>query len=445
MKRTVPNLPGALIHHLRRSLSIDPTTAMRVALLYGALEWQADGASELRWSARDYARRHGFSRNTVRADLERLQRHGAISIHPDGSESCTYRLHGLGSSEVATEQGGGSAGEPPFAIVPGSIPEPPGSHAEPPPGSILEPPPGSPAEPPLAQTMSHPWLNSCATLEKNFQKEEKRRGKRSRTKSPSLNSRIRFGSKASTPAPRSSRPEGESSAEDSPPQEHDAAQAQNRAQDHEVPEAQDPAAGTLLADLLVCFQRGCPAEWAAPERLSLTRGRSARLRRAVEHAGGAAELVARLEQALAQVPPWFRRTYPLLPDGSRRPSHQFFDLLFRATGAERDAGPEAWHLFAWSESAPAPPRVGESRPEAAAGGSAADPELERALALLAWDGHHWRGQGVAALQLSRGEKRRLAERLEAAGYGQPGAAARQYGEPELEREGETQSTPVAAS
>ena len=69
MRRTVPNLPGALIHHLRCSLAIDPTTAMRVALLYGDMEWQADGARELRWSARDYARRHGFSRNTVRADL----------------------------------------------------------------------------------------------------------------------------------------------------------------------------------------------------------------------------------------------------------------------------------------------------------------------------------------------------------------------------------------
>ncbi len=287
--------------------------------------------------------------------------------------------------------------------------------------------------------MSHPWLNSCATLEKNFQKEEKRRGKRGRGKTPSLNSRIRFGAKASKPAPRSSRPEGESSAEDSPSQEHDAAQPQNRAQDHEGPEARDPANGALLAELLACFQRGCPVEWIAPQRLSFTRGRSARLRRALEHAGGTAALMARLELALAQVPPWFRRTYPHLPDGSRRPAHQFFDLLFRATGAERDAGPEAWHLFAWSESSSA-----VIRPEAAAGGSAADPELERALALLAWDGHHWRGQGVAALQLSRDEKRRLAERLEAAGYGQRGAAARQYGEPEPDREGETQSTPAAA-
>jgi hypothetical protein len=274
----------------------------------------------------------------------------------------------------------------------------------------------------------------------NFQKEEKRRGKRGRGKTPSLNSRIRFGSKASKPAPRSSRPEGESIAEDSPPQEQGSVQAQRGAQNHQGTEPQDPATSSLLAGLLACFHRGCPAEWAAPERLSLTRGRSARLRRALEHAGGSAALLARLELALAQVPPWFRRTYPLLPDGSRRPSHQFFDLLFRATGAERDAGPEAWHLFAWSENSSALPR-----PEAAASGSATDPELERALALLAWDGHHWRGQGVEALQLSRGEKRRLAERLEAAGFGQPGAAARQYGEPELDREGETQSTPAAAS
>jgi len=140
--------------------------------------------------------------------------------------------------------------------------------------------------------------------------------------------------------------------------------------------------------------------------------------------------MARMEWALAQVPPWFRSTYPQLPDGSRRPSHQFFDLLFRAAAHERDAGPEAWHLFAWSESPPGPPCTAEPRPETAGSGPAADPELARAMALLAWDGHHWRGQGVEALQLSRSEKRQLAERLEEAGYGQKGSAARQYAEPD---------------
>jgi hypothetical protein len=405
MKRTVPNLPAALTHHLRRSLAIDPTTAMRVALLYGDLEWQAEGSAEVRWSARDYARRHGFSRNTVRADLERLQRLGAISFQADGADGTTYRLHGLGVPAA----GGGSPVEPPEGSDPGSILEPP--------GSLSEPPPGSPAEPPLAHALSHPLAQRVSHIRKEEPKErEKRRGKRAAHSQPvaltSGSNLDRSLTPPGGPAPGTSLPKGQLQAK---------------------PQGQSPASGEsnsdpLLAQLLACFQRHCPPEWSTPQRLSLTGGRRARLRRALEHAGGTQELLARLERALVQVPPWFRSTYPQLPDGSRRPSHQFFDLLFRAAAHERDAGPEAWHLFAWSESPPSPARAGDPRPEAAGSGLAA--ELEQALALLAWDGHHWRGQGVEALQLSRSEKRRLAERLEEAGYGQKGTAARQYAEPD---------------
>lgn len=64
-----------------------------------------------------------------------------------------------------------------------------------------------------------------------------------------------------------------------------------------------------------------------------------------------------------------------------------------------------------------------------AGGGVAEgeSELQRARMLFAWDGHHWRGQGSAVLHLTQGEKLRLALRLEAAGYGEPGAAVAQYG------------------
>jgi hypothetical protein len=54
--------------------------------------------------------------------------------------------------------------------------------------------------------------------------------------------------------------------------------------------------------------------------------------------------------------------------------------------------------------------------------------VSRAQMLLAWDGHHWRGQGVAALKLSLQEKRQLAEALEAAGHGIAGTAAQQFAE-----------------
>jgi len=416
MKRTVPNLPATLTHHLRRSLAIDPTTAMRVALLYGDLEWQAEGAAELRWSARDYARRQGFSRNTVRGDLERLQRLGAISFQSEGADGTTYRLHGLGVPAA----GGGSPVEPPEVIDPGSILEPPGSHSE--------PPPGSPAEPPLAHALSHPLAQRVSHIRKEESKERKKR----RGKSAGLPPQLVPDSRGSSPSSLL-RPQSHPAPGIAPPKGQ--VQSQGHEQVEGEPQGQTNAAegsspDTLLAGLLACFQRHCPAEWSAPQALSLTGSRRARLRRALEHAGGAPELLTRLERALAQVPPWFRLTYPQLPDGSRRPSHQFFDLLFRAGAQDRDAGPEAWHLFAWSESPPGPPCTAEHRPEATGIGPAADPELERAMALLAWDGHHWRGQGVEALQLSRSEKRRLAERLEAAGYGQKGAAARQYAEPD---------------
>ena len=66
--RTVPNLPGALTRQLSSRLGVDATTAMRVALLYGDIEWLAGGEVSVRYSASDYARRQGLHRHTVMAD-----------------------------------------------------------------------------------------------------------------------------------------------------------------------------------------------------------------------------------------------------------------------------------------------------------------------------------------------------------------------------------------
>jgi hypothetical protein len=124
------------------------------------------------------------------------------------------------------------------------------------------------------------------------------------------------------------------------------------------------------------------------------------------------------------VPAWFRGTYPVRPDGSRRPAYQFFDLLFRASAAERDCGVEAWHLFAWSEGALGP--AGALEPGAS---GAAESELQRARRLLEWESGLWCAIGIEGVGLPREEKRRLASLLEEQGFGIPGTAERQYGPP----------------
>ena len=138
------------------------------------------------------------------------------------------------------------------------------------------------------------------------------------------------------------------------------------------------------------------------------------------------------------MPPWYRTTYPQRPDGSRRPAHQFFDVLFRAAASERDCGVEAWHLFAWSEAAAAAAPMGPT--------STGADELERARRLFRWECFQWRGQGVAALRLSLAERRHLTGLLEAAGEGIPGTGASQFADPETDPDPEAPpGTPGALS
>jgi hypothetical protein len=132
------------------------------------------------------------------------------------------------------------------------------------------------------------------------------------------------------------------------------------------------------------------------------------------------------------VPPWYRTTYPVRPDGSRRPSHQFFDLLFRATGDEREGGLEAWHLFAWSEAASSQPTAfwGTAGTGGTAQGHLAqESDLERAKRLFRWNCHDWLMREVEAIRLPLPERRRLTALLEADGRGTPGAGAIQFADP----------------
>jgi len=184
-----------------------------------------------------------------------------------------------------------------------------------------------------------------------------------------------------------------------------------------------PGADALLDRLLDAFRAAAPREWPAPERLTPSRERRSRLRQALEHAGSLDALEARLRAALGAVPVWFRHTYPVRPDGSRRPAYQFFDLLLRASAAERDCGVEAWHLFAWSEAGGGPPEhVNSASP-------IAETDLQRAQRLFAWDSSQWISIGIEAMALPSEEKQRLTSLLEAQGEGMAGTAARQFGPP----------------
>jgi hypothetical protein len=207
--------------------------------------------------------------------------------------------------------------------------------------------------------------------------------------------------------------------------------------------ASPETSAALLDCLLEAYRASKPAEWPSPSALTLTPGRKGKLQAALRYAGGTDALVRRVEAALAHVPPWYRATYPVRPDGSRRPAHQFFDVLFRATGDEREGGLEAWHVFSWSEAgsreplAPTGDRSGSSGGRRGGGltGTGAPAEtppetdLERARRLFIWDTPSWRLRAIEAFELPMSERRRLIGLLEALGDGYPGAAAFQFPDP----------------
>ena len=412
---------------------------MRIALLYGDMEWQAASASELRYSASDYARRMGIHRHTVQADLRRLEAIGAIGIDQDPSHGAVLQLHGLG---CLSAQGS----------------EPCRSHRQPC-RSDRHPPCRSEHHPPV-DGVDNPLSMGSTPLEKGLKTQEKKREEQSNPNPNPSPPPEQTGRKASEPSGTQQPPEplgssssepgskpnpepkpGSASALPSRPGSGSSSKPETLALAPEPEQAaaalQTPqpasaarGADALLADLLATFRSAAPAEWPRPGSLTLTPGRRSRLKGALAHAGNKQALQEHLRIALEHVPPWFRSTYPLRPDGSRRPSHQFFDLLFRASAAERDGGPEAWHVFAWSEaaerSAPVGPTDGHSAPVEA---TATESDAMRAQRLFGWGGSSWLMREIEALQLSLAERRRLTALLEHQGQGTPGAGALQFADP----------------
>lgn len=433
-RRWAPNIPGTLIRALSQRLGVDGIAAMRIALLYGDIEWQAAPASELRYSASDYARRMGIHRHTVQADLRRLAAIGAISIDQDPSHGAVLQLHGLG---CLSAQGA----------------EPCRSEHQPC-RSDRHPPCRSEHHPPV-DGVDNPLSMGSTTLEKGLKTQEKKREEQSNPNPNPSPPPEQTGRKASEPSGTQQPPEplGPSSSEpgskpnpgsgsalasrpgsgsSSKPERLVLAPEPEKAAAALQPPRPTPAArgaDGLLADLLDTFRSSAPAEWPRPGSLTLTPGRRSRLKGALAHAGNKQALQEHLRTALEHVPPWFRSTYPLRPDGSRRPSHQFFDLLFRAGAAERDGGPEAWHVFAWSEAAACSAPVRAVAGTGALEAAASESDAMRAQRLFGWGGSSWLMREIEALQLSLAERRRLTALLEHQGQGTPGAGALQFAEP----------------
>jgi len=215
-------------------------------------------------------------------------------------------------------------------------------------------------------------------------------------------------------------------------------------------EPDDPAGTGLLDRLLAAFRDAAPNEWPAPERLTASRERRSRLQQALEYAGSADALERCLRAALAHVPPWFRTTYPVRPDGSRRPAYQFFDLLLRASAAERDCGVEAWHLFAWSEghSGSSGWLASSSGASSAEGGQLSDEQrdLHNARRWFFWSSGQWCIRDIQGFKVTAAERRRLTGLLEAQGEGIAGTGAIQFADPEPEAQTpEAQATAAHAT
>ncbi|MFM7676734.1 MAG: hypothetical protein ACKO5F_14415 [Synechococcus sp.] len=184
--------------------------------------------------------------------------------------------------------------------------------------------------------------------------------------------------------------------------------------ERELQPRESPAPDRLLARFSAVYEQHRPASW--PVYSPRGRGLSTRLRQAIAHAGGEEAFWSCLERALAQVPAFWRSTYPQGRSGA-----QCAAVLFCVDRHCNGLGVEFWHVFLWSQAG----TENASAPGISGAGDA-DSDLARADRLLLWDGHRWRGQGVEALKLASAEKRRLAELLEARGQGIPGTAAEQF-------------------
>jgi hypothetical protein len=195
-----------------------------------------------------------------------------------------------------------------------------------------------------------------------------------------------------------------------------------------------PAQSPLIAQFAATYNQHKPQSWPAynPTGSAL----ATRLQKAIRHAGGAEAFWAVLIQALRRMPEFWRVTYPQGRSGS--------DCAMALLSADRKAaglGVEFWHVFCWGSQGQTAGASGRytQRLNGGIGGNtpgvgqkrqapAFHPDHLRACELLLWDGHEWKGKGMAGRELPASEKQHLAEVLEAAGFGTPGKAAEQFAE-----------------
>lgn len=191
-----------------------------------------------------------------------------------------------------------------------------------------------------------------------------------------------------------------------------AAQAGAPLQDQPCPKAAAAAVATAaLTQFCNTYNRHRPKAW--PSYRPRSAALDGRLQRAIRHAGGAEPFWAVMVRALHAMPEFWRRTYP-----EGRSGAECAAVLLSSGRSHAGLGPEFWHVFIWGGEAP--------EAEAQQAQSQADSDFNRARRLFAWGDHAWIGQGMEAVKLPMDEKRRLAELLEAAGFGEAGQAARQF-------------------
>ena len=213
----------------------------------------------------------------------------------------------------------------------------------------------------------------------------------------------------------SDQPTGELEPADPEPAEPEAIQSTAKP-------ATTPSQSQLIAQFAALYNQHKPKSWPAysPNGNSL----SARLQRAIRHAGGADAFDQVLIQALQAMPEFWRSVYP-----QGRTGGACVAALLSGDRSTSGLGVEFWHVFSWGASGSRAMGPGAMAPAAGTqGGSSveSDPDFRRACRLFVWGDHAWRGQGMEAFELPNQEKQRLTELLEAAGLGSPGQAAKQF-------------------
>ena len=191
-----------------------------------------------------------------------------------------------------------------------------------------------------------------------------------------------------------------------------------------------PVVNQLIAQFAATYNQYKPQSW--PSHTPTGTVLAGRLRQAIRHAGGAEAFWAVLIRALRGMPEFWRTEYPQDRSGAHCAG-----VLLKVDRGSEGRGVEHWHVFAWGAYSGRlnggiggnTPGVGHHRPAAISG---YHPDHRHACSLLLWDGHEWKGKGIEATKLPASELQRLAEILEAAGFGKPGTAAEQFAQ-EMQR------------